>query len=133
MSNPTTQTKNHNYQTNCPMTTIPWDNINEPGTYVCNWSGHLLRVGIGGTIMFIGLYHYLYIIAKTAWSKKAEKAVIEIPVSESIQDPQDTPLWLDRWVPWLIGTIALLIIAYGPQLIDQISNIALTSPGFRVW
>ncbi|MEN8171982.1 MAG: b(o/a)3-type cytochrome-c oxidase subunit 1 [Chloroflexota bacterium] len=97
------------------------------------WSGHLLRVGIGGTIMFIGLYHYLYIIAKTAWSKKAEKVNVEIPVAESIHDPQDTPLWLDRWVPWLIGTVALLIIAYGPQLIDQISNIALTSPGFRVW
>ena len=23
---------------------IPFDQINEPGTYVCNWSGHLLRV-----------------------------------------------------------------------------------------
>ena len=44
MSNPTTQNKNQNYQTNYPMTTIPWDNINEPGTYVCNWSGHLLRI-----------------------------------------------------------------------------------------
>ncbi len=25
-------------------TTIPWSNISEPGCYVCNWSGHLLRV-----------------------------------------------------------------------------------------
>ncbi len=24
--------------------TISFDQINEPGTYVCNWSGHLLRV-----------------------------------------------------------------------------------------
>ncbi len=23
---------------------ISFDQINEPGTYVCNWSGHLLRV-----------------------------------------------------------------------------------------
>lgn len=23
---------------------IPFDGINEPGCYVCNWSGHLLRV-----------------------------------------------------------------------------------------
>ena len=44
MSNPTTQTNNQNYYTNCPVTTVPWDNINEPGTYVCNWSGHLLRI-----------------------------------------------------------------------------------------
>lgn len=42
----TTQTTqiNQSYATSCPVTTIPWDNINEPGTYVCNWSGHLLRV-----------------------------------------------------------------------------------------
>ncbi len=25
-------------------TTIPWSNINEPGCYVCNWSGHLVRI-----------------------------------------------------------------------------------------
>ena len=24
--------------------TIPFDQINEPGCYVCNWNGHLLRV-----------------------------------------------------------------------------------------
>ncbi len=25
-------------------TTVPFDGIQEPGCYVCNWSGHLLRV-----------------------------------------------------------------------------------------
>ncbi|UCG32127.1 MAG: hypothetical protein JSU68_10720 [Phycisphaerales bacterium] len=25
-------------------TTYPWDQICEPGTYICHWSGHLLRV-----------------------------------------------------------------------------------------
>lgn len=34
----TTQTSNPTFQT------YPWDQINTPGTYVCNWSGHLLRV-----------------------------------------------------------------------------------------
>jgi len=24
--------------------TVPFDSINEPGCYICNWSGHLLRV-----------------------------------------------------------------------------------------
>ena len=28
----------------CPGTTIPFPKITEPGSYVCNWSGHLLRV-----------------------------------------------------------------------------------------
>jgi hypothetical protein len=32
------------YNATAPGATIPFDTINEPGAYVCNWSGHLLRV-----------------------------------------------------------------------------------------
>ncbi len=28
---------------------LPFDQIDDPGTYVCNWSGHLLRVPEDGT------------------------------------------------------------------------------------
>ena len=28
----------------CCGTTIAFENIHEPGCYICNWSGHLLRV-----------------------------------------------------------------------------------------
>ncbi|MCA9244623.1 MAG: hypothetical protein KDA32_11740 [Phycisphaerales bacterium] len=31
-------------------TTMPFDNINECGTYICNWSGHLLRVPEDGFV-----------------------------------------------------------------------------------
>ena len=27
-----------------PGTTIPFDVVSTPGAYICNWSGHLLRV-----------------------------------------------------------------------------------------
>jgi len=100
------------------------------------WNGHLLRVGIGGTIMFIGALFYFIVVARPAWSKKTEdasEADIEIPAAESVHDPQQTPAWLDKWVPWLIATIALILIAYGPQLWDQIANISLNSPGGKVW
>ncbi|MCK4659515.1 MAG: hypothetical protein KAV82_08335 [Phycisphaerae bacterium] len=50
MSTQTTQnTQNYN-TTGFPATTIPWDNIHEPGTYVCNWSGHLLRIPEDGVV-----------------------------------------------------------------------------------
>ncbi|MBN2562071.1 MAG: hypothetical protein JXQ75_14190 [Phycisphaerae bacterium] len=32
------------YESKGAGTQVPFDAINEPGTYVCNWSGHLLRV-----------------------------------------------------------------------------------------
>ncbi|MBC8503448.1 MAG: b(o/a)3-type cytochrome-c oxidase subunit 1 [Anaerolineales bacterium] len=97
------------------------------------WNGHLLRVGIGGSIMFIGACFYFYVVARTAWAKKYEPANVEIPAAESVHDPQQTPEWLDKWVPWIIATVALIIIAYGPQLVDQIANISLNSPGGKFW
>lgn len=44
----TTQTSNcgltTTYGSKTVGTTIPFDAINEPGAYICTWSGHLLRV-----------------------------------------------------------------------------------------
>ena len=44
MTNDTAQTYKENYTTPHSGTTWRFDAINEPGTYVCNWSGHLMRV-----------------------------------------------------------------------------------------
>lgn len=46
MSNTTTSTTNFSttYGSKSVGTTVPFDAINEPGAYVCNWSGHLVRV-----------------------------------------------------------------------------------------
>ena len=96
------------------------------------WSGHLLRVGIGGGILLVGVILYVVIMIKSVWGK-TEEVHTEYPIAESLRDPQRTPEWLDRWKPWLIATIVLLILSYGPQLTDMIQNIQLTSRGFRVW
>ena len=37
------QTTQHDMDQNCGQT-LPWSSICEPGCYVCNWSGHLLRI-----------------------------------------------------------------------------------------
>lgn len=99
------------------------------------WNGHLLRVGIGGAILLVAAYLYVWIVGATAFGKQKAEAseMAQIPAAEALQDPQLTPGWLDRWAPWLVGAAALILIAYGPQLIDQLMNISLTSPGFRVW
>jgi len=73
-------------------------------------------------------------MAATALGKKvpAEEQV-EPPIAESVHDPQQTPAWLDRWVVWLVIALALLAIAYGPQIVDQLVHMGATSPGFKVW
>lgn len=98
------------------------------------WSGHLLRVGIGGAILFLSGALYLTVVIGTALSKqKAEASELSVPAAEALHDPQFTPGWLDKFAPWLVGTIALILVAYGPQLVDQIANMALNSPGFKLW
>jgi len=96
------------------------------------WAGHLWRIGFGGTVMWIGLMIFIVVITVTAVQRKRlpEGETIEVPLAESIQDVQDTPVWLDRWRPWLIASVVIIILSYGPQLYEQITQVQLTSPGF---
>lgn len=45
MADPKTTMQSHKFgMGNTAGQVVPFCSINEPGTYVCNWSGHLLRV-----------------------------------------------------------------------------------------
>jgi hypothetical protein len=44
--------------------TVPFDQICEPGAYICNWSGHLLRVPEDGVVA--GRSPLLNIVGKEA-------------------------------------------------------------------
>ena len=100
-------------------------------TYVPDeWNGHLLRVSLGGAILLVSVIIYGVIMVKTARAPKAAPEDVPIPPeAESIRSPQLTPLWLDTFKPWLITAGLLLLIAYGPQLVDQILNMNLNAPG----
>jgi cytochrome c oxidase subunit I len=97
------------------------------------WNSRLFQVGLGGAILFVSGAIYLLVMFKTATNKERVESEVEVPIAEPLQDPANSPVWLDRWAPWIYGTLALIVVVYGPQLVEQISNIALTSPGFRVW
>jgi cytochrome c oxidase subunit 1 len=97
------------------------------------WNSRLFQVGLGGAILFVSGAIYLIVMFKTATNKERVEKEVEVPIAEPIQDPATTPAWLDRWAPWIYGTIALIVVMYGPMLFELIKNISLTSPGFRVW
>ncbi len=44
MSNETTQKFSEARGSPYAGTTLPFDAVSEPGAYICNWSGHLMRV-----------------------------------------------------------------------------------------
>lgn len=96
------------------------------------WGSHLFRVGVGGAILFVGVVLYVLIMVRTALSQDrlGHDETVEVPVADALHDPASTPEFLDRWRPWLIGTIALVWIGYAPQLLHLVLNMQLTSPGF---
>lgn len=92
-----------------------------------DWNGALFRVAVGGAILFVSAFLYVLIMIRT--SRNRVPAVVEVPVAESLQDPQRTPAWLDSWKGWLIATGALIVLSYGPQIISQVSNAQFNAPG----
>lgn len=94
------------------------------------WSGHLLRTSIGGAILLVSVLLYAWVMLKTALGPKAApEDVPDVPIAESLRHPQLTPAWLDRFKPWLIGAVVLVVVAYGPQLFVMISDISLNASG----
>jgi cytochrome c oxidase subunit I len=94
------------------------------------WNGHLLRTSVGGAILLVSVLIYAWVMIRTATGPKAApEDVPEVPIAESIRHPQLTPAWLDRFKPWLITALVLVVVAYGPQLYSMISNISLNSTG----
>ena len=94
-----------------------------------SWDGHIMRASIGGAILLVSVFAFVTVVVKTVTGPRvAPEHVPAVPVAESIRDPRLTPDWLDRFKPWLIGAAVLLIVAYGPQLVDQILNMNLNAP-----
>jgi len=107
--------------------------LNQAPYVPAEWNSRLFQVGLGGAILFVSGAIYLLVMYKTATNKERVEKEVEVPVAEAMQDPATTPAWLDRWAPWVYGSIALIVVMYGPMLFELIKNISLTSPGFLVW
>jgi len=99
------------------------------------WTPLLIEAAIGATILGIsGLLFYVVVIG-TVFSKKTLEEPIEMPIAEPYHDESHVPKWLDSFKPWIIATVVLILVAYGPMLFYFFSNAASrwTSPGFMVW
>ena len=97
-----------------------------------DWQPLLIEAALGGVILGVsGLLYYTNILA-TVFGRSDEKVADDMPVAEPVE-AHPTPAFLDSWRPWLVLTIVLILLAYGPVLFDLISNMGPTSPGFRLW
>ncbi|HEY9089662.1 MAG TPA: cbb3-type cytochrome c oxidase subunit I [Anaerolineaceae bacterium] len=98
-----------------------------------SWDIPGMITAIGGAILLVAAVMYFVVILGTVFSKKAPVAVPEVPVAEPEVPATRTPAWLDNYKLWILISVVLVIIGYGPILINMFANINLTAPGFKVW
>ena len=97
-----------------------------------DWNPFLIEGVIGAMVLLVsGILFYLNMVG-TVVSKKKLTEPIEMPVAEPYH-AAPTPAWLDRWRVWLVVTVALVLVAYGPAIMSLLRNLNSQSPGFTLW
>jgi len=100
---------------------------------VASWKLAGLLTGIGGTIMFVSVVLFFVVMAGTLIAgRRTERG--DLPITETVIGPASDG-WetrLDRFRLWVVGTVILILVAYGPFLLSYIPP-KLTSPGFRLF
>ncbi len=98
------------------------------------WLPILPFVAIGGTILMISGVLYILVCAMTAFASK--RLMVPLPpmqFSETQAGPEHGAAILDRWRPWVTAAIVLVIVAYGPTLLELLATTSMNAPGRRVW
>jgi cytochrome c oxidase subunit 1 len=97
------------------------------------WQPSLIVAALGGVLVWASLVLYFVVILGTVFASRKLAQPVEMPVADAVRDAQESPQWLDAWKPWLIATIALIVLSYGPPLAQLIQNANLSSAGLSVW
>jgi cytochrome c oxidase subunit 1 len=101
---------------------------------VAEWRAILPLVAVGGTILAVSGIAYVVICVMTAVAGKRVMALQpDLEFSEAQAGPEHAPAMLDRWGIWVVVAIALVLVAYGPTLLDLLATNGLNAPGRRVW
>ncbi len=100
-----------------------------------DWKAPLAFVGIGGSILYISacVFFFNALMTVFAGKKLPVEEIPDMPVADAVSGPEVGPIWLSRWKPWLAATAAIILVAYGPILVEAIRISEWTSPGFKVW
>ncbi|MBN2982265.1 cbb3-type cytochrome c oxidase subunit I [Cohnella algarum] len=100
---------------------------------VQEWKPYLLSAGVGGTLLFIGILLYLWVVLYLMFfSPKAEKPM-PYPIGRVDPKYQKPPLFLERWPVWIGLTFALILIAYLWPVLQMIQHAPPGSPPIRTW
>ncbi len=97
-----------------------------------SWELAGMLTGLGGTLMFVGgMLFFAVLIATILFGRKTETPE-DIPFTDTYHPPATTgwEVKLDSFRYWVIATIVLILIAYGPFLAQYLPG-NFTSTGYR--
>lgn len=95
-----------------------------------DWIIYELAQAIGGTILFIGILLFLYIVLKIM---VAPKGFEEFPIAEVEPNAQKVPAFIENFKIWTLVLVALILIAYTMPIVNIIQNSPLGSIGYKFW
>lgn len=96
-----------------------------------DWVPTTTMAMLGGIIMFVAGMLFIIVFFGTILRKKSEAGVLEIPVSEAYHDEARVPLF-DKFKPWIITMIIVLVLAYIPALLNVDKNSGPKAPRFTI-
>lgn len=98
------------------------------------WDFGGVLTAAGGTLMFLGIALFFFVIAMTIFFGRKGEAPADIPWSETLTAPALTgwTVRLDRLVFWSGMAVVLIVIAYGPFFATYLPP-RLISIGYRLW
>ncbi|MEX1257795.1 MAG: cbb3-type cytochrome c oxidase subunit I [Gemmatimonadota bacterium] len=93
-----------------------------------------MLTGLGGTLMFVGGMLFFFVLVGTALFGKKMMGTVDIPFTVTHEGPATTgwAVKLDRYRYWVLATIILILIAYGPFLVSYLPG-NFTSPGYQLF
>jgi cytochrome c oxidase subunit I len=98
------------------------------------WELAGLLTGLGGTLMFVGGALFFAVLVGTVLFGRKVDDPGDIPFTETHEAPAESgwELRLDRFRYWFIAAIVLILIAYGPFLVEYLPG-SFTSPPYRFY
>ncbi|MGD2047636.1 MAG: cbb3-type cytochrome c oxidase subunit I [Gemmatimonadota bacterium] len=102
--------------------------------FMPEWDLAGILTGVGGSLMFVGALLFFVVFLATIFFGARQEDAGDIPFTETAEPPA-TEGWvvgLDRFRYWVAITILLILIAYGPFIVQYLPP-NLTSPGQQIF
>ncbi|NJL28990.1 MAG: cytochrome C oxidase subunit I [Thermoanaerobaculia bacterium] len=95
------------------------------------WKLGGILTGVGGTVMFVGLFLFFIVIAMTIVAGRKGGAPKDVPFSETLEPAAETGFArsFDRLGLWVLIAVVLIAVAYGPFFASYLP-VNLVSPGY---